>query len=75
LELLKFIADGEIPDDSAKVIIQVGTSDPKIDSIIVTLTIEPSPLSVSINPPNISAGETAEIILTYKYSDGTTEVL
>jgi len=30
---------------------------------------------VTINPPNISAGDTAAIVLTYKYSDGTTEVL
>ncbi len=68
-----FDANGEIALTTDTIGLYVSTSDPNISAVEWRFLIGPSPIVVTINPSNISSGDTADIILKKRNPDGSIE--
>ena len=68
-----YIADGNSCDSLDSVIIKVGTSFLGNKSSEKVIYIKPPPLKVFIDPPQLAAGDTANIIIKKRNPDGSLE--
>jgi len=68
-----YIADGNSCDSLDSVIIKVGTSFLGNKSSEKVIYIKPPPLKVIIDPPQLAAGDTADIIIKKRNPDGSLE--
>ncbi len=68
-----FDANGEIVLTTDTIGLYVSTSDPNISAVEWRFLIGPSPIVVTINPSNVSPGDTADIILKKRNPDGSIE--
>jgi len=66
-----FVAYGIIPDEDAQIIIRIETTDPEIEPINVSFLVKPPQLVVSLEPSEISAGATAQVVIKKREPDGT----
>jgi hypothetical protein len=68
---INFEANGIEPLKQDTIIIKFSTSIPEIDSVLFELIVAPSSFVVTVVPENISAGESAQIIIKKRNPDGT----
>jgi hypothetical protein len=61
------------PEQNEEIILRIRSTNEDIDSIDVSFYVRPFNLYVTVNPPEIGPGETAQIIVQRIHGDGTLE--
>jgi hypothetical protein len=65
------VANGVKPAQNAEIIVRIRTTDPEIEPLNLVYAIRPVDLEITVVPPTIAPGDTANIIIQKKYIDGT----
>lgn len=68
---LEFLADEDEPISESSIFIRISCSIPNIQPLELDLLIKPTELIVEVEPKTLAPGDTANVLLKYKKSDGT----
>ena len=73
LETLLLVSNGSLPQNEDTVVVEISTTDPDIEPLLVSIPISKPGMMVEFEPSVIAVGDTANIILKKINEDGTTE--